>query len=187
VCIHGRNSVSPCQGEHKRVLLCFVLFFFLFLIVLGFELRASWLPGRHSTTSAMPPALLVLVILELGSCFLSRLAWNLLLSTLFCCWTDTSYWLSRGSYKLPAQAGLNQDPTSDFQVARITGVSYRCLATGFFLIIDFTWENNAIKWELQACRNVRMDTEQQKPKIVLVLSHMTSNLSLSLASWNLLL
>jgi hypothetical protein len=38
--------------------------------VLGFEFRAS------STASAMPPALFALVILEVGSCFLSRPAWT---------------------------------------------------------------------------------------------------------------
>jgi hypothetical protein len=51
------------------------IFIYLFE-VLAFELRASWLLGRSSTTGAIPPALFALVIfaLEIGSCFLPRLA-----------------------------------------------------------------------------------------------------------------
>jgi hypothetical protein len=47
-----------------------------FVAILGFEFRPLHLPGRHSTAWATPPALSVLVILEIDSCFLPRLTWT---------------------------------------------------------------------------------------------------------------
>jgi hypothetical protein len=41
-------------------------------VTLGFELRALNLLGRHSTACHLPPDLSALVILEIGSHFLSR-------------------------------------------------------------------------------------------------------------------
>jgi hypothetical protein len=51
-------------------------------VVLGFELRALSLFARHSLycfVSCMPPALFALVIFEIGSHFLPRLAWTMIL------------------------------------------------------------------------------------------------------------
>jgi hypothetical protein len=47
-----------------------VLFFF--LVVLGFELRATSLLSRYSSTSPTPLVLLARVILEIGTHFLPR-------------------------------------------------------------------------------------------------------------------
>jgi hypothetical protein len=52
--------------------------FNILLVVVGFKLRASHLLSRHTVTWAMPPALFVLLILETGSHFLSRLALTLI-------------------------------------------------------------------------------------------------------------
>jgi hypothetical protein len=50
-----------------------------FLVILEFELRAwHWL-GRHSTAWATPPALSVLVVLEIGPHFLHGPAWTMIL------------------------------------------------------------------------------------------------------------
>jgi hypothetical protein len=46
------------------------------------KLRASCLLGSHPTTWPIPPVLCALVILEIGSCFLPRLAW--IATFLFC-------------------------------------------------------------------------------------------------------
>jgi hypothetical protein len=52
---------------------------FSFWVILGFDLMASCLLGRHSITWAFPVALVALVILEIGSFFLSKPAWTYIL------------------------------------------------------------------------------------------------------------
>jgi hypothetical protein len=65
------------------------LFFSLFLAEVLFELRASFLQGRHSTTWLKPPALCALDILEIWSPFLPRLMWTtVLLYNFHWCWYD---------------------------------------------------------------------------------------------------
>jgi hypothetical protein len=62
---------------------------FVCLVVLGLKLRASHLRGRHSTTWDTLPALFALIILEIGSPFLSMLAWiAILLFYASHCWWD---------------------------------------------------------------------------------------------------
>jgi hypothetical protein len=79
--------------------------FFFFLVGLGFEVRASCLQSRHSTAWAIPPVHFALVILEIG------VSWGL---------------------SWPQIAIL---PISSSQVARITGVSHRCLANFFLKLL----------------------------------------------------
>jgi hypothetical protein len=57
------------------------------LVVLGFELRASHLLSRCSVIWAAPPILSSQVILEIGSHFLPKLAWNTVLLFYTSCWT----------------------------------------------------------------------------------------------------
>jgi hypothetical protein len=45
-----------------------------FFVVLGVELMASFLRGRHSTSSSTAPTLFTLVIFETGPCFMPGLA-----------------------------------------------------------------------------------------------------------------
>jgi hypothetical protein len=61
-----------------------------FLTVLGFELRASNLLDRTSNTQATLPSFFTLVILEIRSYFLPRLAWTmtLLFYTSYLHWDD---------------------------------------------------------------------------------------------------
>jgi hypothetical protein len=67
------NSGRNMESRH------FPQFWLFFLAVLEFELRASCLQGRCSTTSITPSDLFALVILEIGSCFLARPAWTVIL------------------------------------------------------------------------------------------------------------
>jgi hypothetical protein len=70
------NDLCTCSiGGVWRV------YFFWFLVVLQFELRASHLLGRCSTVWPMPPALSALVILKIGSHFLSKLTWTVILQS----------------------------------------------------------------------------------------------------------
>jgi hypothetical protein len=62
--------ISPCVKY-------FTLFFF--LVVLGFELRASCLLGWCTAAQIMHATLSALVILEIGSGILSWLAWVMIL------------------------------------------------------------------------------------------------------------
>jgi hypothetical protein len=66
------------QNLHSKKMPVFLtwLFFFFFLMVLGSELRDSFVQGRCSTTLAMPPVLFALVILEIGSHFLHKPTWT---------------------------------------------------------------------------------------------------------------
>jgi hypothetical protein len=61
-----------------------------FLVVVGFEFRASHLLGRHSSAWVMLLSFFVLVIFEIGSHFLPGLAWTtiLLFYTSCCTWDD---------------------------------------------------------------------------------------------------
>jgi hypothetical protein len=60
------------------------VFFCLFFGCTGFELRASCMPGRSSTTQVTLPALSVLVIFETESGFMPRTPWTMsLLFVLF--------------------------------------------------------------------------------------------------------
>jgi hypothetical protein len=52
--------------------------FFFFFVILGLELRASNFLGRSSTVWATLLALFAMVILEIGSCSLLRLAWTVI-------------------------------------------------------------------------------------------------------------
>jgi hypothetical protein len=52
-------------------------------MILGFELRASCFLGRYSTAWAIPPVVCAQVIFELGSHFLSKLAWNVIFLFMF--------------------------------------------------------------------------------------------------------
>jgi hypothetical protein len=61
-------------------LLLVLEFVFMYLLVLGFELRASCLLYRYSTSWVMPLALFALVILEIGSHFLPWPTWTMILS-----------------------------------------------------------------------------------------------------------
>jgi Zn-dependent protease with chaperone function len=51
-----------------------------------FELKASNLLGRHSTTWAIPPTIFALIILEIVFHFLPKLAWILLFYACLQCW-----------------------------------------------------------------------------------------------------
>jgi hypothetical protein len=51
-------------------------FLFCFAVLLGFELRASWLLGRCSTTWATPPAVFMLITFEMWSHFIPGPAWT---------------------------------------------------------------------------------------------------------------
>jgi hypothetical protein len=50
----------------KNTYFIYQVFFFFFLVRLGFELWASCLQSRHSTTSVTPPLRFALVVLEMG-------------------------------------------------------------------------------------------------------------------------
>jgi hypothetical protein len=75
---------SPCVPYLGCAHLCVLFFLFLF----G-STGVCWL-GRHSTTWATPPVLFALVILEIGSRFLPRLAWTTVLLFYTSChgWDD---------------------------------------------------------------------------------------------------
>jgi hypothetical protein len=78
--------IGTKQGEHYKKeisksiysqicisnLLCFYLF--IYLVVLGFELRAMNFQGMYSTALSTSSALFALVILELRSCILPKQA-----------------------------------------------------------------------------------------------------------------
>jgi hypothetical protein len=66
-------AVYILSGFFVVVVLFWGFFCFVFLVVLGFELRALCLLDRHSTTGAMPPTLFALIIFDIVSHFLSRL------------------------------------------------------------------------------------------------------------------
>jgi hypothetical protein len=73
-------TASECMcksGESGEFCVMYISFWF--LVVLGFELRASYLLGWFSTASATPSAPFAQVILELVSHFLPRLAWAVIL------------------------------------------------------------------------------------------------------------
>jgi hypothetical protein len=53
--------------------------YYYYLIILAFELSSLSLLGRQFTAFTMPQTLFSLVILEIGSCFLPRPAWNAIL------------------------------------------------------------------------------------------------------------
>jgi hypothetical protein len=64
-------------------------FFFFLMMVLGSKLSASYLLGRCSTALATPLPLFAVVVLGVGSCFLSRLAWTAVLVYVSChSWDD---------------------------------------------------------------------------------------------------
>jgi hypothetical protein len=65
------HSFSVC-GFFSYVFVCF-------LVVLGAELRVLCLLNRHSTIWVTPPAFFVLVIFEIGSQFMPRLGWTMIL------------------------------------------------------------------------------------------------------------
>jgi hypothetical protein len=58
--------------------------------MLEFELRASHLLGRRCTAWATPPALFGLIILKIGSHFLSRPAWIMILL----CYASQYSWMA---------------------------------------------------------------------------------------------
>jgi hypothetical protein len=76
---HSKNVAATAPREVTNV----VMEREPFLEVVGFKLRALCLLGRHSTAWATPLALFALIILEIGSCFLPRAAWTMIL--LFFC------------------------------------------------------------------------------------------------------
>jgi hypothetical protein len=91
------SSFSKGLWEVKTQLLCVrhclalsFFFVFIYLGVLGFELRASHLVVRHCTAWATLPAFFAPVILEIKSCFLHRWAWTeiLLFLASHCHWDD---------------------------------------------------------------------------------------------------
>jgi hypothetical protein len=61
------SSWAPYSFHYSKITI------FSFLVVLGFEFRASWLLGKLSNTWTMTPALFPLFIFEIGFCFLPRL------------------------------------------------------------------------------------------------------------------
>jgi hypothetical protein len=90
VCKHiiiGRSGINQLPSHHGQTFWVStaqsqIILFFFFLMILGFELRASCLLGKHYAT---PPALCVLVIFEIGFHFMPRLAWTaIFLSVLLC-------------------------------------------------------------------------------------------------------
>jgi hypothetical protein len=101
------GSFSIYQFGYYQLISCycywrcnsFITSFFFFFVVLGFELGASHLLGRCSTAWASLPTLFAMVNLEMGSHFLPRLAWTVVL--LF--WASCHSWDDR---RLPPHPAL---------------------------------------------------------------------------------
>jgi hypothetical protein len=122
------------EGMGKLVIQCF-LFSFVVLAVLWFELRASSLLGRHSTTWSICLALFLLVILEIwGYNFLPRLVLTVILpvagrrgmhhqAQLFFCWDRVLWTFCQG------WPGTMILLISAFQVARNSDMSHWYLAS----------------------------------------------------------
>jgi hypothetical protein len=91
-------GASPLLGRHQPFLLwlfIFILWYWgfalvicFYFVVLGFELRGFTI-GRQALhlLSHAPPARFALVILEIGSCFLPRLAWTTILLLYASCYS----------------------------------------------------------------------------------------------------
>jgi hypothetical protein len=85
----------------------------------------------HSTTWAIPPALFVLVIFEIGACFLPRLVWTaVMLYMLLHTWNDRQElpccaigWHG-GPHKLFVQADL--EPQSSWSLSPPDSCDYKC-------------------------------------------------------------
>jgi hypothetical protein len=92
--------------------LSFFLFFF-FLVVLGVRRKALHLVGRYSITWATPSDLFTLVIFEIGSCFMPRLAWTVILFILPYAsgmTTEPTHWLRWSPANSLPGLTLNLDP-----------------------------------------------------------------------------
>jgi hypothetical protein len=109
---HGEDGHQWVKEESEATNLQDYGFLLLLLLIMGFESRASHLQGRYSTFWAMLPALFTLVILKIGSYFLPKPTWTVIL--LFCvsqhCWHDhaqkTFYPDWPGTTILPISASL---------------------------------------------------------------------------------
>jgi hypothetical protein len=114
-----------------------------------FELKASNLLGRHSTTWAIPPTIFALIILEIVFHFLPKLAWILLFYACLQCWkTDMCHhdrlsfveiWVSQTFlfiylfiYLLPQNCELLHS-----QVGGIIVVSHQHPASGHTFFLSF--------------------------------------------------
>jgi hypothetical protein len=121
--------------------------------VLWFEFRASHLQGRHSTTWATLLPHFALVILEIGSHFLPRLAWTtiLLFHTIHHHWYDR-YIPSHAAF-LHWDAGIMNFfclgwpwtlilQISASKIDRITGISHQCLTEKYYFNNTFAFWHN---------------------------------------------
>jgi hypothetical protein len=105
--------------------------FFFGGIVLGIQLRATYLLDGLSTTLAMPPAIFVLAVSEIGSHFSPMVAWTAILLFMFPCRTGMTGTYQRclaigwdGILQTFHWAGLKLSQSiSTSQVARIIGLS----------------------------------------------------------------
>jgi hypothetical protein len=118
---------------------------FYFLAVLGFELKALHLLGRHSITWAMPPTLFT-VIFQIRSPICVCLGWPGLQSSYlrFLLSWDNRYvplcpaftWLGWGLLNFFPGVALNYNPPNlHFWVPRITGVSHHFQLQFLFLAV----------------------------------------------------
>jgi hypothetical protein len=99
-------------------------YFYFFLAVLRFELRALCL---HSITWTMPPVIFALVIFQMRSWFLPRLAWTMILLFMPPTYWDDRYacYCTQLLVEMGSELASNQDPLiSTSQVARITSANH---------------------------------------------------------------